>query len=206
MAKPYVIGLTGSIGMGKTETAKLFGKLGVGVYDSDAAVHRLYDKGGTAVAVVGQLFPHSIVKGAVDRKILRAHISKHPGDLAKLNAAVHPLIAQDREVFLKAAENRNAEMVVLDIPLLFETGAHTQMDTIVVVSAPADIQRTRVMARPGMSEALFQSLLQRQMPDEEKRAKAHFVVATDQGLDHACDQVRVIIQSIRDKIYPQVSI
>ena len=196
MARPYVIGLTGSIGMGKSETARLFAAEGVPVHDADAAIHRLYGKGGAAVEKIGALFPAAIVDGAVDRRLLAALVAKDPPALQRLEALVHPLVAQDRDRFL--AENGPAPIVVLDIPLLFETGA--AVDAVVVASAPSEVQRQRVLARPGMSEEKFQALLARQMPDAEKRAKAHFVVVTDQGIAHARDQVRMILATIRDRL------
>ncbi len=145
--RPRLIGLTGSIGMGKTETAKMFVALGVPVYDSDAAVHRLYEKGGAAVAPVDREFPSSVADGAVDRPALTKAITARPDGFRILEQIVHPLVAREQQKFLEI--NRDAEMVVLDVPLLFETGGHARMDAVVVVSAPAEIQRARVLARPG---------------------------------------------------------
>jgi len=198
MASPYVIGLTGSIGMGKSETARLFAAEGVPVHDSDATIHRLYAKGGAAVEKIAALFPAAIVDGAVDRQILAALAAQDPSALKRLEALMHPLVAEDRDRFLKA--NADAPMVVLDIPLLFETGAETGMDAVVVASAPLETQAQRVLDRPGMTEEKFHALLARQLPDAEKRAKAHFVVVTDQGIAHARDQVRMILATIRDRL------
>ena len=199
-SRPLLVGLTGSIGMGKTETAKLFAELGIPVYDSDAAVHRLYDKGGAAVSVIAKNFPAAIKDGRVDRAVLRAEVTNNDAALARLNALIHPLVVADRDAFLQEAMLARAEMVVLDIPLLFETGAHEQMDAIVVVSAPDHIQRERVLARPGMTDMLFDSLVQKQMPDIEKRAKAHFVVVTDKGREHALDQVKMIVAALKTRL------
>jgi dephospho-CoA kinase len=193
-----VIGLTGSIGMGKTETARLFAAEGVPVHDADAAIHRLYDKGGAAVEKVAAAFPGVVTKGAVDRAALFAQVAADPGALARLENLVHPLVTADRAQFLAA--HREAELVVLDIPLLLETGLENDIDALVVVSAPSEVQRQRVLARPGMSVEKFEALLARQLPDVEKRAKAHFVIVTDQGLAHARDQVRMVLATIREKL------
>jgi dephospho-CoA kinase len=196
--KPFIIGLTGSIAMGKSETARLFAAEGVPVHDSDAVIHKLYGKGGAAVAKIAEAFPGAVRDGAVDRAALSAEVAGDPKGLKKLEALVHPLVAAEREAFLAGAKGE--AIVVLDIPLLFETGADAQMDALVVASAPAEVQRARALSRPGMSVEKFESLLARQLPDVEKRAKAHFVVVTDQGMDHARDQVRMILAAIREKI------
>ena len=196
---PMMIGLTGSIGMGKTETAKMFAKLGVPVYDADAAVHRLYEKGGAAVPVIAEAFPDSVVDGRVDRTVLTKYVTAHKDAFKKLEQLVHPLVAREQLAFLQDAKAKGAEMVVLDIPLLFEAGGHARVDAIVVVSAPAHIQRARVLARPGMTEDKLDHILSRQMSDAEKRAKAHFVVETDKGLDHAFEQVKSIVAALRRK-------
>jgi len=196
---PMMIGLTGSIGMGKTETAKMFAKLGVPVYDADAAVHRLYEKGGAAVPVIAEAFPDSVVDGRVDRTVLTKYVTADKDAFKKLEQLVHPLVAREQLAFLQDAKAKGAEMVVLDIPLLFEAGGHARVDAIVVVSAPAHIQRARVLARPGMTEDKLDHILSRQMSDAEKRAKAHFVVETDKGLDHAFEQVKSIVAALRRK-------
>jgi dephospho-CoA kinase len=198
MNRPLLIGLTGSIGMGKTETAKMFVKLGVPVYDSDAAVHRLYEKGGAAVAEIEKAFPGTVVDGAVDRDKLGAIVTGDKAKLKQLEQLVHPLVARGQMEFLQ--DNANAEMVLLDIPLLFETGGRTRMDAVVVVSAPSHIQRARVLARPGMTAEKLDHILSRQTPDEEKRAKAHFVIVTDRGLDHAFEQVKLVVAALKDRL------
>jgi dephospho-CoA kinase len=197
-ARPYVIGLTGSIGMGKTETAKLFAAEGVPVHDADAAIHRLYGQGGAAVERVAAAFPAAVKDGAVDRTVLSAAAATDPQVLARLESLVHPLVRADRDRFL--AEHQDAAVVALDIPLLLETGRENEVDAVVVVSAPSAVQRARVLARPGMNEQKFDALLARQLPDVEKRAKAHFVIVTDKGLDHARDQVRMVLAAIREKL------
>ncbi|HEY0301076.1 MAG TPA: dephospho-CoA kinase [Rhizomicrobium sp.] len=195
--RPLQVGLTGSIGMGKSETARMFASLGVPVYDADAAVHRLYDKGGAAVAPLDAAFPGVVKDGAVDRAELSRHVTGNPDATQRLQAIVYPLMAGERRKFLEDAQG--ADIVVFDIPLLFETGGESNMDAVVVVSAPSHVQRARVLARPGMTEEKFDYLHSRQMPDAEKRAKAHFVVVTDQGLEHAFDQVKMIVAELRHR-------
>ena len=192
-----MIGLTGSIGMGKSTTAAMFREAGIPVYDADAAVHDLYDVGGAAVGPVGEAFPGVVVDGRVDRERLRQRVLGQPDELKRLNAVVHPLVGRDRGGFFEAAQAAGADMVVLDIPLLFETGGHASMDAVVVVSAPEEMQRQRVLARPGMSPERLDAILAQQMADAEKRARAHFVVDTGQGLEHARDQVQAIIRELR---------
>jgi dephospho-CoA kinase len=200
MAKrPFLIGLTGSIGMGKSETAKMFERLGIPVYDSDAAVHRLYEPGGVAVAKIAEAFPGSIRDGRVDRVALSRLLAGDEAAFKKLEAIVHPLVAEENRKFMEQAIRDGADMVVQDIPLLFETGGHTRMDAVVAVSAPADLQRERVLARPGMTAEKLDQILSRQMPDEEKRAKAHFVVETDKGLEQAFEQVKSIVAALKAK-------
>lgn len=199
MKRPYLVGLTGSIGMGKTETAKMFARLGVPVYDADAAVHRLYEKGGAAVPEIEKQFPGTVSDGKVDRDKLSAQLAADPAAFKRLEAIVHPLVAREQLRFLDDAAKNGAEMVVLDIPLLFETGGHARMDAVVVVSAPTDIQRARVLERPGMTAEKLDHILSRQMPDEEKRAKAHFVIVTDKGLDHAFEQVKMVVKALHEK-------
>lgn len=170
-----VLGLTGSIGMGKTTTAALFAARGIPVWDADAAVHRLYARGGAAVAPLAAAFPAAVSQGAVSRAALKAVIAADPAALARIEAIVHPLVAADRAAFLAG---QSAPVVLLDMPLLFETGADTMVDATVVVSAPAEEQRARVLARPGMTDADFERILARQMPDAEKRARADYVIDT----------------------------
>jgi len=193
-----LVGLTGSIGMGKSTTAAMFREAGVPVYDADAAVHDLYDVGGAAVGPVGEAFPGAVSDGRVDREALRQAVLGKPEALKRLNAIVHPLVGRDRSGFFEQATAAGADMVVLDIPLLFETGGHANMDAVVVVSAPADMQRERVLARPGMSPERLDAILAQQMADTEKRARAHFVVDTSKGLEPARAQVAEIIAAMRD--------
>jgi len=197
MAKPYVIGLTGGIGMGKSETAKLFAAEGVAVHDADAAIARLYGKGGAAVEAIGKTFPGTVKNGAVDRGQLSARVVNDPVALARLEALVHPLVQQDRKDFL---ENLPAPIILFDIPLLFEIGAEREMDAVVVASAPEQLRRARVLARPGMTAEKFESLKARQLPDAQKRQQAHYVVMTDKGLEHAREQVKMILADIRKKL------
>lgn len=193
------IGLTGSIGMGKSTTAAMFREAGVPVYDADAAVHDLYDEGGAAVGPVGEAFPGVVVDGRVDRERLRQRVLGQPEELKRLNAIVHPLVGRDRVGFFKAAEDAGADWVVLDVPLLFETGGHANVDAIVVVSAPPEMQRERVLARPGMTPDRLDAILAQQLADAEKRAQAHYVVDTGQGLEHARRQVMAILDELRAK-------
>jgi dephospho-CoA kinase len=190
--KPFVIGLTGSIGMGKSETARLFAEQGVPVFDADAAIHALY--AAEAAPMIEAAFPGSTRNGAVDRAALARVVMSQAGGLQRLEDLMHPLVADLRTQFL--ADNP-VPVVVLDIPLLLETG--TAVDAVVVATAPADVQRARVMARSGMTEAKFGALLARQMSDMEKRAQAHYLVITDKGLDHAREQVKMILADIRAK-------
>ena len=197
MSKPFVIGLTGSIGMGKSETAKLFAAEGVLVHDADAAIARLYGKGGGAVEVIAREFPSAVRDGLVDRARLSALVVKDKTALLRLEALVHPLVERDRADFLRGAK---APIILFDVPLLFETGADAGMDAIVVASAPEEVQRARVLARPGMTAEKFESLKARQMSDPQKRQQAHYVVMTDKGLDHAREQVKMILADIRTRL------
>ena len=190
-----LIGLTGSIGMGKSTTAAMFREAGVPVYDADAAVHDLYDKGGAAVGPVGEAFPGAVKDGRVDREVLRQAVLGDPEALKRLNAIVHPLVGRGRAGFFAKAEADGADLVVLDIPLLFETGGERRVDATVVVSAPAEMQRARVLER-GVSLERLEALLGRQMPDAEKRRRADFVVDSAHGVEHARDQVRKILAAV----------
>ena len=192
-ARPFLIGLTGSIGMGKSTTAKLFAKEGVPVWDADAAVHRLYSPGGAAVVPMAAAFPDALEDGGISRAALKKIIADDATALPRIEQIVHPLVAQDRAAFMAAAES---DIVVLDIPLLFETGAAGKYDMVVVVSAPADVQRARVLERPGMTEADFERILSLQVPDAEKRAQADVVITTD-TLESARQQVRSLLDRIR---------
>ena len=197
MPKPFAIGLTGGIGMGKSETARLFAAEGIPVHDADAAIARLYGKGGAAALAIAKTFPDAVKNGAVDRAALSALVVKDAAALARLEQLVHPLVQRDREDFL---EHATARIVMFDIPLLFEIGADKDMDAVVVASAPEKVRRARVLARPGMTAEKFESLKARQLPDAQKRQQAHYVVVTDKGLDHAREQVRMILADIRKKI------
>ena len=192
-AKPFVIGLTGSIGMGKSETAKLFAAEGIPVFDADAAIHALY--AGEAATMIEAAFPGSTRSGAVDRAALSKIVAGDPAALERLEGLMHPLVAEKRDAFLRDA---GAPIVVLDIPLLLETGL--KVDVVVVATAPEHVQRQRVLARPGMTDAKFAVLLGRQMSDAEKRSQAHYLVVTDRGLDHAREQVKMILADIRAKL------
>ena len=193
-----LIGLTGSIGMGKSTTAAMFRAAGVPVYDADAAVHDLYDTGGAAVGPVGEAFPGVVKDGRVDREALRQAVLGNPEALRRLNAIVHPLVGRDRVGFFEKAEAEGVDLVALDIPLLFETGGHAGVDAIVVASAPAEMQRERVLARPGMTPDRLDAILAQQLADADKRARAHFVVDTSRGLESARAQVAEIIAAVRD--------
>lgn len=193
-----VIGLTGSIGMGKSTTAAMFEAAGVPVYDADAEVHKLYAPGGAAVAPIEAAFAGVVREGMVDRAALSSRVLGDPSALKRLETIVHPLVGATRAGFFEAAKAKGADMVVLDIPLLFETGGERGVDAVVVVSAPADVQRERVMARAGMTEDKLDAILAKQTPDADKRARAHFVVDTGQGMDSARAQVAEIIAAMRD--------
>ena len=196
-----VLGLTGSIGMGKSATARLFAEEGARVHDSDAVVHALYAKGGAAVGPVGEAFPGVIKDGAIDRAALAERVGGDPEALKRLEAIVHPLVAQSRDGFLARARAEGAPVVVLDVPLLFEAGQADGVDAVVVASCPAELQRTRVLARPGMTPEKLEALLARQIPDAEKRARADFVVDTGQGFDAARAQVRQILHQVQDPLF-----
>jgi dephospho-CoA kinase len=188
-----VIGLTGSLGMGKSTTARFFAEAGVPVHDADAAVHRLY--AGEAVPLVEAAFPGVSNAGGIDREKLSRSVIGNPEAIKRLEAIIHPLVRREEVRFLAKAERAAALVAVLDIPLLFETGAEGRVDAVVVVTAPAEMQRERALGRPGMTEEKFQALLAKQMPDAEKRRRADFVVDTSQGYDSARQQVRAILQA-----------
>jgi dephospho-CoA kinase len=191
------IGLTGSIGMGKSTTAAMFAAEGVPVYDADAEVHKLQGRGGAAVAAIAAAFPGSVKDGAVDRQALGAQVFGHPERLQQLNAIIYPLLAEGRARFFVDAEAADAGMVVLDIPMLFETGGEARVGAVVVVTAPEQVQRERVLARPGYGAERLDAILARQMHDREKRARAHFIINTGQGMDAARQQVRDIIALLK---------
>ncbi|MEY3260549.1 MAG: hypothetical protein RIT46_1378 [Pseudomonadota bacterium] len=191
-----IVGLTGSIGMGKSTTSAMFQAEGVPVYDADAAVHALYAKGGAAVAPVEAAFPGVVVDGAIDRAKLSAQVVGKPEALKRLEAVVHPLVGESRKVFFEAAAAVNAPLVILDIPLLFETGGERNVAAVIVVSAPEAVQRERVMARADMTAEKLDAILARQLPDAEKRARADIVIDTSKGLDSAREQVRAAIAKL----------
>jgi len=190
----FVLGLTGSLGMGKSATAQMFAEEGVPVHDADAAVHRLYE--GEAVPLIEAAFPGTTQNGKVDRDKLGQRVLGDAAALKRLEAIVHPLVRKAEERFLAEAEVKGAAIAVLDIPLLFETGGDKRCDAVVVVSAPEEVQRERVLRRPGMSEQKFAAIIAKQMPDADKRARADFVVDSGQGLDHARAQVRDILRKV----------
>lgn len=190
------LGLTGSIGMGKSTTAQVFADHGVPVYDADATVHALYQ--GEAVPLIAEAFPEAVVNGSVDRKILSACVLGKPDQLKLLEGIVHPLVQAKERQFLAQAQADKAPVVVLDIPLLFETGATDLVDKILVVSAPYSVQRERVLSREDMTEEKFQAILARQMPDDEKRAKADFIVDTGRDKAYARRQVLDILEKLQN--------
>ena len=190
----FILGLTGSIGMGKSTTSGFFREAGVPVHDSDAVVHALYED--EAVAPVEAAFPGVTVDGRIDRTKLAAKLVGDADAIKRLEAIVHPLVRAATQQFLDAERTRGARVVVLDVPLLFETGGETRVDAVVVVSAPADMQRKRVLSRPGMTAERLDTLLARQMSDADKRARAHFVVDTSRSFDSARAQVRGILRAV----------
>lgn len=192
--RPFLLGLTGSIGMGKSTTAAMFAELGIPVWDADAAVHRLYAPGGAAVAPLAQAFPQALRDGGIDRAALKQAIAADPTALKRIESIVHPLVAADRAAFVAAA---TAPLVVLDIPLLFEGGHEAMMDAVLVVTAPPEVQRARVLSRPGMTEAQFDLILSRQMPDAEKRARATHVIET-RTPDQTRAAVRALVHSLTE--------
>ena len=190
-----VLGLTGSIGMGKSATSAMFAEAGVPVFDADACVHALYQ--GAAVEPVGWAFPGAVVDGVIDRARLSAQVLADPDALRRLEAIVHPLVRAARETFLAEARTRGAPLAVLDIPLLYETGGEAAVDAVVVVSAPESVQKARVLARPGMTEAKFSAIKAKQVPDAEKRRRARFVIDTAHGFAAARRQVGAVIAAMR---------
>lgn len=192
-----IVGLTGSIGMGKSTTAQMFREEGVAVHDFDAAVHAIYR--GPQSQSIERAFPGSTSDGVVDRAKLAAMTLGRPAEIARLELIVHPLVQQLRRAFLAAERERGAAISLVDIPLLYETGAEKEVDKVVVVTASPEIQRERVLARPGMTEAKFGAILARQLPDLQKRRRADFVVHTDRGMEAAREEVRAIIAALRQE-------
>lgn len=192
----FVLGLTGSIGMGKSTTARMFADEGCALWDADAAVHRLYDVNGAAVDPIQKVFPDAVQDGAVSRLILKEIISQTPDALKQIESIVHPLVAQDRAVFLEQA---TADIVVLDIPLLFETGGQARVDATVCVFVDDETQRQRVLVRGTMTPAQFEAIKAKQMPAAEKRALADYVIETD-TIEHARAQVQDVVKDIRERL------
>jgi dephospho-CoA kinase len=187
-----VLGLTGSIGMGKSTTANLFAEAGVPVYDADAAVHRLYE--GDAVGAIEAAFPGTTANGKVDRNKLSARVVHDPAAMKRLEDIVHPMLGASRQKFLQDAEASGAPVAVVDVPLLFETGGEKRVDAVVVVTTSPEVQRMRILARPNMTEEKLAGILARQMPDAEKRKRAHFLVDTSHGLDPVRARIRDILR------------
>ena len=189
-----ILGLTGSIGMGKSATAELFRARGVPVHDSDACVHELYRS--AAVAPIEAAFPGAVVNGEVDRTALGKAVLGNPAAMKRLEAIVHPLVAADRDAFLERSRKQGQPVAVLDIPLLFEIGGQALVDAIVVVSAPETVQKSRVLLRPGMTAEKFAAIVAKQMPDAEKRRRAHFIIDTSRGLEAAARDVDAILRAV----------
>ena len=197
------LGLTGSIGMGKSTTAAMFRNAGIPVYDADTAVHQLY--AGEAATLIEAAFPGVVINGMVDRGLLSPQVIGKPEAMKKLEAIVHPLVRVKEKAFIQAAQQNRASLVVLDIPLLFETGGDERVDVIAVVSASPAVQRKRVLARPGMTVERFEAILVKQLPDADKRRKAHFVIDTGHGLEQTDQQVRDIIRALAGVTVPNRS-
>ena len=193
-----LLGLTGSIGMGKSATAQMFAEMGLPVFDSDQAVYQLYDKGGAAVPLIEAAFPGSIQDGVVNREILSTKIKGSKRAWRELEAIVHPLVAQCRDTALQKAAGEGVDIFVLDIPLLYENKLEGTVDYVVVVSAPPDVQRQRVLERPGMTEEKFNEILSHQISNQRKCEMADFVIDTSQGFDVAKEQVKKIVDSLRE--------
>jgi len=199
MSRPFVLALTGSIGMGKSTTAEMFARRGIPVWDADAAVHRLYAPDGSGARALAALVPEAVSGEGVSREVLKRAIASEPQLLKRIEAIVHPLVAEDRAAFLASAAAQGVPIVLLDIPLLFETGGNAMADAVVVASAPADVQRARVLAREGMTPEHLETILARQMPDGEKRLLADFVVPTT-SISEAEAAVDRILNEIREGI------
>jgi dephospho-CoA kinase len=195
--RPIVLGLTGSIGMGKSTAAAALRRMGVPVHDADAAVHRLLARGGAAVPLVKAAFPGVVSKGTVDRAKLGARVFKDRAALKRLEAILHPMVRASARAFVARARRRRRPLVVLDIPLLFETGGGAMCDAVMLVSAPAFLQRQRVLKRPGMSTERFAAILAQQMPDREKRRRADFVIETGLSRRHGLRQIRAALKRLR---------
>jgi dephospho-CoA kinase len=192
-----VVGLTGSIAMGKSETAKMFASRGIPVFDSDAAVHALYQGGGGAVPAIKAIAPSAVVRGSVDRQKLAAMVQEHPALLAKIEDSVHPLVKELQKQFLASANAQGADVVVLDIPLLFETGREKDVDVVIVVSASEQLQRQRALRRPDMTPEKLDFVMSRQLPDQQKRARADYVIDTSEGFDETARAVERVVKDLK---------
>ncbi len=192
-----LIGLTGSIGMGKSTVGEMFRRLGVPVYDADAEVYKVYAKGGAAVEPIRAAFPEAVVDDQVDRARLSKLVVGKEAEMKKLESITHPLLGAGRAAFFEEAEKNGHKMVVLDIPLLFETGGENRVHKIVVVSAPAEVQRERVLAREDMTEEKFEAILARQVPDEEKRKRADYVINTNCPKEATFEQVKALVEDLK---------
>jgi dephospho-CoA kinase len=192
------VGLTGSIGMGKSTVADMFKKFGCPVFDADKAVHGLYEKGGAGIDIIKSFYPAAVVNSAVDREILRSYIAENPDKIRELETLIHPLVKKLRDDFLKT--NQNKELLVFDIPLLFETGLNKNMDITVVVSAPYHVQHKRVMSREGMTEKIFSGLLAKQISNDEKKTMADIIIKTDESLNITKSKVKEFISSLGVKV------
>lgn len=197
-----ILGLTGSIGMGKTSAARTLRRLGIPVHDADATVHRLLGPGGKAVPAIRRLFPQAVENDAVNRHTLGGIVFSDPVALRRLEAVLHPMVRAEERAFLKRMRRRRQRLVVLDVPLLYETGGAERVDAVAVVSAPALLQARRVLARPGMTREKFAQILRHQMPDAEKRRRADFVVLTGLGHDRSLRQLKRIVRLLRDNPQP----
>ena len=194
-----ILGLTGSIGMGKSTTAKMFADAGAYVFAADTAVHKLYAKGGAAVPLLREVYPDVIIDAAVDRARLLKHLQADPLQIQVLESFIHPMVAALRTEAIAEAKNQGINVFVADIPLLFETGGEAHVDKVVVVSASQPVQKKRVLAREGMTEAKFKMIKSRQMPDKEKRTRADYIIETDKGLEHARTEVLEIMKALANK-------
>lgn len=192
------VGLTGSIGMGKSTVADMFKNFGCPVFDADKAVHGLYEKGGAGIVIIKSFYPAAVVNSAVDREILRSYIAENPDKIRELETFIHPLVKKLRDDFLKT--NQNKELLVFDIPLLFETGLNKNMDITVVVSAPYHVQHKRVMSREGMTEKIFSGLLAKQISNDEKKTMADIIIKTDESLNITKSKVKEFISSLGVKV------
>lgn len=192
------VGLTGSIGMGKSTVADMFKNFGYPVFDADKAVHDLYEKGGAGIDIIKSFYPAAVVNSAVDREILRSYIAENPDKIRELETLIHPLVKKLRDDFLKT--NQNKELLVFDIPLLFETGLNKNMDITVVVSAPYHVQHKRVMSREGMTEKIFSGLLAKQISNDEKKTMADIIIKTDESLNITKSKVKEFISSLGVKV------